>query len=157
MRRKDREVTGADALEEILEKCQVCRLALHGPEYPYVVPLNFGYARDGERFSLYFHGAREGTKMVLLRADPRAAFEMDTALRLIPANDACAFTMEYESLTGCGLLSVLEGEEKRAGLSAIMRQYAPGRTFSFRPAELESVAVLRLSVLEMTGKRLCRG
>ena len=56
MRRKDREVTEIREIIEIIEKCDVCRLALFAEQYPYIVPLNFGFIYDGAMLTLYFHG-----------------------------------------------------------------------------------------------------
>ena len=42
MRRKDREITGRENIEPILQACKVCRVAMTGPDgWPYVIPLNF--------------------------------------------------------------------------------------------------------------------
>jgi len=54
MRRKDREVTD---LSEIMKNCDVCRLALNDDGFPYILPLNFGMAVNGEKITLYFHSA----------------------------------------------------------------------------------------------------
>ena len=45
-----------------MKKCDVCRIAMQGDEYPYVIPLNFGMAVDGQQVVLYFHGAQTGMK-----------------------------------------------------------------------------------------------
>ena len=45
MRRKDREITDPAAIAEIIHRCDVLYLGLNDPEdpdYPYVVPVNFG-------------------------------------------------------------------------------------------------------------------
>ncbi len=153
MRRKDREITDIDQIEMILAKNNVCRLALHGEEYPYLLPLNYGYVRQGDRFRLYFHGAREGMKMDALRRDSHAAFEVDCETRVIQGKAPGEYTMAYESVVAIGVLSIVEGDEKRDGLAAIMRQVAPGETFAFDQATLLGVTVLCLEVSQITGKR----
>ena len=42
MRRRDREITDKQEILEVMRKCDVCRVALHDGDYPYIVPLNFG-------------------------------------------------------------------------------------------------------------------
>jgi len=42
MRRSDREVKDFEDIVAIMEKCDVCRIALNNNGYPYIVPLNFG-------------------------------------------------------------------------------------------------------------------
>ena len=77
MRRKDREVTDLSDIIGIMENCDVCRLALNDDGYPYILPLNFGMAVNGDKITLYFHSALEGYKVGLIRNDNRASFEMD--------------------------------------------------------------------------------
>ena len=87
MRRKDRAMTDPAQLRRLLEQCQVMRLAMTGPQGPYVVPLNFGYALEPNgRLQLFFHCAAQGRKIRLLEADPRVCFEMDCQypLRIFP-------------------------------------------------------------------------
>ena len=60
MRRKDREITDKQDILEVMRKCDVCRIALHNGDYPYVVPLNFGLQVEKDMPVLYFHGALEG-------------------------------------------------------------------------------------------------
>ncbi len=63
MRRQEREIRDEAEIQEILEKGLVCRLGLYDGQYPYVVPLNYGY-RNG---CMYFHCAREGRKIDILK------------------------------------------------------------------------------------------
>ena len=42
MRRRDREITDKQDILEVMRKCDVCRIALHDGDYPYIVPLNLG-------------------------------------------------------------------------------------------------------------------
>ena len=50
------------AIEEVIARAPVCRLALSDNGEPYVVPMNFGYS-DGV---LYFHGAPNGRKIDII-------------------------------------------------------------------------------------------
>ena len=47
MRRKDREIKDFNEIIEIIRKCDVCRIALHDGDFPYIVPLNFGLDVQG--------------------------------------------------------------------------------------------------------------
>lgn len=42
MRRHDREITDKNEILEIMNLCDVCRLAFKDGDYPYILPLNFG-------------------------------------------------------------------------------------------------------------------
>ena len=65
MRRGERAIESKDGQKAILEHCRVCSLAFSGDEYPYVIPLNYGFVwnEDQETPVLYFHGAPVGTKI----------------------------------------------------------------------------------------------
>ena len=49
MRRKKRQVTDLESIKNLVEKSQVVRIALNGEDYPYVVPVNFGYEWNEEK------------------------------------------------------------------------------------------------------------
>ena len=51
MRRIDREIADRSAIESIINRASVCRLALSEDDQPYIVPLCFRY-KDND---LYFH------------------------------------------------------------------------------------------------------
>jgi nitroimidazol reductase NimA-like FMN-containing flavoprotein (pyridoxamine 5'-phosphate oxidase superfamily) len=70
LRRTDREITDADAIERVLREGAYTTIALSGREGPYVVTLSYGYDADARR--LYFHVALEGRKLDMIAEDPRA-------------------------------------------------------------------------------------
>ena len=152
MRRADRQVTDVRAMREIMQRCDAVCIAFSG-ETPYVVPMSFGYEEEDGRFTLYLHGAMEGEKMARIRENPRVAFTMYGGNRILEGKSACAYTTTYESLCGSGTIALLEGEEKRRGIDALMRHYAPDRQLPVEKDVLARTAVLRLSVFELTGKR----
>lgn len=153
MRRKDREITGDQALADILKAGTVCSLALQGDVYPYVVPLNYGFALEDGGFILYFHCAGEGEKLERMRANPHVAFSIVSHAEVYgDLDDACSYSTAYQSILGRGMLSIVQGIEKYTGMQAIMRQAAPGQDFAMAESLLEHVTILRLDVHEITGK-----
>ena len=114
MRRADREITDLVEIEAILHRAVVCRLAMCEGARPYIVPLCFGY--DGS--ALYFHSAREGRKLDLIRANPNVCFEFDIETQVVPAAQPCAWSMRYLSVVGWGQASLIRDlEEKRRALA----------------------------------------
>ena len=111
MRRTDREITDRAEILAVMEKCQVCRLALHNGDYPYILPVNFGMEEKDGQLVLYCHGAAEGTKYDLMRADPRASFEMDCEHNIILYDERMSCNMGYESVIGYGEVEFLSEEE----------------------------------------------
>ncbi len=157
MRRNDREVTDWEEITDIIRRCEVCHIAFHGVEYPYVVPLNFGFEVRGKQLFLYFHGAAEGHKHELLRENPKVAFAMEHMMGISGSANgmACRCTAFYESVMGEGILEYMEGEEKIAALHCLMQHYTTGplARLHFEPEVLEKTAALRLTVHSFTAKR----
>ncbi|MDO4503427.1 MAG: pyridoxamine 5'-phosphate oxidase family protein [Coriobacteriia bacterium] len=154
MRRSDREVTDPDELLEIMRRCDVCRLALNDDDgFPYIVPLNFGISEHEGSLRLVFHSALAGHKLDLMRADSRAAFEMDCDHVLQYFEDRGYCTMSYASVMGKGRIRMMEGDEKAVALQQLMDQYHPGKNAYFNPAAMDRTAVYCLEVESMTGKR----
>ena len=153
MRRQDREITDRKEIIGIMKSCDACHIAFHNDDFPYIIPLNFGMSYDGETIKLYFHSAKEGTKLDLLRKNSKVAFAMDCNHNLVMRdNGSC--TMEYESVCGNGTLRLVEDEEKEFGLTAIMEQYHGEKECHFPEQVLKMTEVMELTVNEITGKRL---
>ena len=140
-------------MEEIISRCQVCHLALSSPEgRPYAVALNFGYA-PGSPPALYFHCAGEGKKLELIRQNPRSAFVIDRAIKLVTRPMACDWTMKYESVMGAGAVEIVtDPAERRLALNCIMAQYG-NQSPVYGSAPLGKTLILKLTIEEMTGKR----
>ncbi|MGB4660376.1 MAG: pyridoxamine 5'-phosphate oxidase family protein [Mobilitalea sp.] len=154
MRRKDREISDINDILEIMKKCDVCRLAFHAGKYHYIIPMNFGVTYREGIAKLYFHGAKAGTKLELMKKNANVAFEMDCSHNLILGEIACESTMEYESVCGNGIMRIMGEDEKVAALSALMQQYQPDKKHEFSENEMKAVEVFELTVNEIHGKRL---
>lgn len=157
MRRSDREISSAEEIIEVMERCDVCRLAFNDDGYPYILPLNFGMqVKDGE-ITLFFHGAGEGKKYELLRKDNRVSFEMDCGHRLVTDKDKCSCTMEYESVIGRGRIELVPDEEKYSALCLLMAHYHKEDkeecSFNFNKEVVSRTTVMKLKAEQLTGKR----
>ena len=154
MRRSDREIKSRNEMLAVMEKCDVCRLALNDKAagFPYILPLNFGMKTDGGQIVLYFHGAAEGRKYELMAEDNRVSFEMDCSHRLVTDEATGNCTMEYESVIGRGRLEIVPEEEKDDALCVLMQHYHK-EDFAFNKAIIPQTVALKLTVEEMSGKR----
>jgi len=149
MRKKEKEITEASAIEAIIKKSLVCRLALSDDNFPYIVPLCFGY-RDRV---LYFHGSLKGKKIDIIKKNQNICFEFDINTEIVKAEDACHWSMKYRSVIGFGKAVLLEDiEEKRKALNIIMSQYSNG-TFEFNDAILKKSGVIKVEIENMKGKQ----
>ena len=161
MRKSEREVKDAAEKFAALLRCGYMTFAIpRGEGAPYLVPLNFGAELAGERPTLYFHCAREGTKLDLLQKCADVSFCAANMMRVFNKGIApCGYTTDYESVCGSGRAEVLSSEEERLhGLRVLMEHYAqeefPDASFDARALSL--TAVVKVEVSEWTCKRLVR-
>jgi len=149
MRKKDKEIVDVAAVEDVLRRAAVCRLGLCRDDMPYVVPVCFGF-EDG---ALYFHCAKEGKKLDILRKNSNVCFEVDIDCEIVEVGQACGWGMKYKSVVGFGKAVILEDAElKRKGLDVIMRHYSNG-DFGYSEETVEKTAVIKIEIQSMTGKQ----
>lgn len=148
MRKKNKEITDASILDELLRRTKVCRLGLIDGDWPYVVPVNFAYD-DGH---LFVHSAQEGRKMTILRKNPRVCFEVDTEVEVVGGKRPCDYTTKFKSVIGTGQAVLLDDPtEKLDALKILMRRHG-GPDTGFREEVLPLTAVIRIDIVSMTGK-----
>jgi nitroimidazol reductase NimA-like FMN-containing flavoprotein (pyridoxamine 5'-phosphate oxidase superfamily) len=154
MRRTDREMTNRNELIQILQKADVCRIAINSFPAPYIVPLNFGYKWD-EKLELFFHCANEGRKLTLLSENNSVGFEIDIDHELVKAEKACGWGMKYKSIIGFGKITEIPDEPgKMAGLDRIMKHYGFfDKNIDYDKIVLGNTKVLKLDVIEISGKQ----
>ena len=156
MRRKDREVTDPAKIAEIISRCTCCRVGFCDSGEVYIVPLSFGYEIKDGGCTLYFHGAKEGRKIDLIRKNPEVGFEMDTDCAIYAvgeAETACDYTARFQSVVGNGVMSIVpEAEEKRLGLTLLMEHNAGKREWAFHEKMVEAVTVFKLKVTKLSCK-----
>lgn len=149
MRRSDKEISDQNLLDEILKKAQVCRLAVSYKDMPYIIPMNFGYADK----VMYFHSAQEGLKLLILRENPQACFEVEVETQIIASEQACNWTMKYKSVVGFGEVEFIDDlAGKREGMKIIIQQYAENNNLP-TDASLAGVTLFKLKINTMTGKQ----
>ena len=143
MRRKDREVTDIEKIEEILDACKVSRIGL-------------GYSLEDGRLVLYYHGANEGKKLELVKENPQVGFEMDCGHELVEGRLACQHSYHYASIIGNGEARVItEPEEKLKALAVIMKHQTGKefQEFETNPRLEKAVSIIKVEVGEYTCKR----
>ena len=149
MKRKDKQITGSKEIQSIIGRSVVCRLAMVSGSQPYVVPLCFGF----EGNCLYFHCAKEGKKVEILKTNNNVCFEFDIDQEVIPADKACSFGMKYLSVIGFGKASFIDDEkEKQKALDIIMRQYSE-KSWDFSNDFITHILVVKVEIDSITGKQ----
>lgn len=156
MRRKDREITDRRELDDILERAEVCHLALADQDVPYIVTMNYGY-RPGSSPALFLHCAAQGKKLNIIRRNNLACFQVTLDHRLIETQVRCNCGMQYKSVVGMGRINALtQYDEKIEGLNCLVRHYHGQDRPRYTPAYVNATTVLRLDIQELTGKK-CEG
>ncbi len=151
MRRANREVKNFDEIVKIVEECKVIRIAIKDEEGLYIVPLNFGYTCEGDKFTFYFHSAKQGRKIDAFTANAQVAFEMDCEHELVEAEKACGYSYKFASIIGAGTVKFLDEEEKLNALSMLMK-HQTGKDFAFDEKMAKGVAVYALEAESLTAK-----
>ena len=149
MRRKDREVTDLQEIFDILLRCDTVRIGMTGP---YIVPVSFGAEIVDGKVVIYFHCAREGQKVDILKSDSRVCIEADRFIKIEPTDHG--ITTRYESMIGSGSCQFLNDEQEIIhGLKLITDHYGYYDYDLTHCRALEHVFVGRIVLDEITGKR----
>ena len=150
MRRNEREIQAPGEIDAIIQRAQVCRIGLSENDVPYVVPVNFGYAG----YCLYFHCATEGRKLDIIRHNSRVCFEMDTDQQIVkPDGPPCKFSARYRSVIGFGRASIVQHSEEKSTALNIIAQHYGGDPYGFSEEEMKTVAIVKIDISSMTGKK----
>lgn len=154
VRRSDRELTDPAELDAILAEGKFVTIAMARDNEPYLVTMSYGF--DPERRALYFHAAPEGLKYAFMEANPEvcATVVLDGGY----VRGECEH--HYTSAVIRGRLSrVTDSAELRSGMRVLLDHLEAGSPeYAETPAlerdeAYERMAVLRLDIDELTGKR----
>ncbi|MDM8533705.1 pyridoxamine 5'-phosphate oxidase family protein [Clostridiaceae bacterium HSG29] len=150
MRRKEKKIHSLVNLEKIINEAQVLRVGMSVNDIPYIVPLNFGYKDN----VFYFHCAKEGKKIDIIRKNNKVAFEMDIDNELVKNEVSCKFTVNYRSIIGTGIATIIDDKkEKIEGLNIIMKHYSNMDEFKYVDRAIDMIYVVKIEVIEMVGKQ----
>jgi hypothetical protein len=148
IRRKDRALPEDEAYRILAQGEDGVLATWGGDGYPYAVPMN--HVLEGG--ALYLHCASAGHRLDNLAHCDKVSYCVVTDRDVVPAE----LSTDYRSAIVFGsAVRVEEPEEKRRGLLALVRRFAPGHL----EAGLQSiethfghVTVLRVDIHRITGK-----
>lgn len=144
-----------ELVHAILDEAYVCHLGFVRDGAPVVLPTLF--ARVGE--TLYVHGST-GSRPLRMTGEPDPGLPVCLTVThvdaLILARSAFHHSINYRSVVVHGTAhQVIDPEEKRLALDALVDHVVPGRSADSRPAnkkELAATAVIRLDLAEVSAK-----
>ena len=150
MRRNDREVTDFNEIVDILKRADTLHLGIFGEEFPYVVPLSYGFESSDGKIVFYVHGAAEGKKHDLISADSRICAEVSIFHRY--AKTARSITCEYESVIGYGRAERVYDNEAEHGI-ALLVSHCGYEGYDCPTKTLSHMTIYKITLESFTGKR----
>ncbi len=119
------EITDEKIISEILDTAQFGTLALCVENKPYSVPINFVEC-EGE---VFFHGAKKGRKIDIMKQNANASFSVVEDYSLLPSyfssdkGDACPATHMFKSIIIDGTIEFIEEYDKKVkAMGALMQK-----------------------------------
>ncbi|MGW0564836.1 pyridoxamine 5'-phosphate oxidase family protein [Streptomyces sp. NPDC003016] len=154
-RSRERASYDRELVHAILDEGYVCHLGFVRDGAPVVLPTLYG--RIGDR--LYVHGSTGSRPLRMAgRSDPGLAVCLTVTHvdGLVLARSAFHHSINYRSVVVHGIAhAVVDEEERRTALDALVDHVVPGRSYDSRPAdakELAATAVIRLDLEEVSAK-----
>ena len=138
---------------QIIEKAKILHLGLFDSEYPYVLPLHYGYDYTDKTLIFYMHSAKEGHKLDLIRANPNVCIELECDAELVSGGEVpCKYGSTFASVIGRGHAAVIDDvQEKIKGLSLLMKNQT-GQEFAINNQMASTVEVIKVTVFDFTAK-----
>lgn len=157
VRRRDRQIESDEEIRSLLEAGQVGFIATSVDDQPYLHSNLYWYDADTHR--IYFHTAREGRTRNNIEANPAVCFSIGEMGRLLPAETALDFSVEYSGVVVFGRARWIEDpSEAEYGLQGLLDKYFPeldpGVDYrSITPEEITRTSVFAVEIETWSGKR----
>ncbi|MCP4165815.1 MAG: pyridoxamine 5'-phosphate oxidase family protein [Chloroflexi bacterium] len=161
VRRSDRAVNDDAWIRQQLHAAAVGILALSDGKQPFINTNIFVY--NEKEHAIYLHTAGRGQTRSVVESNANVCFSVFDMGRLLPADIALEFSVEYSSVVVFGKASVIEEEEEEeeeatTALQALLDKYfphlRPGKDYRPPvPEELKRTSVFRLDIESWSGKQ----
>ncbi len=157
VRRRDRAVNDDAWIADLLGRASMATMATANAGQPFINSNIFAYVPA--QHVIYVHTARYGRTRANAEGGTAVCLSVSEMGRLLPADVALEFSVEYAGVVVFGTLHVVEdAAEAAAGLQLILDKYAPhlrpGEHYRATTAEeLVRTSVFRIDIEEWSGKR----
>jgi len=145
IRRADREVTDESWIRSFLQKVPSGVVGTAIDNHPFLTNILFVY--DEDRNSIYFHTNRLGRLKTNIETNPHVCLTVTSMGRLLPADVALEFSVEYASVVIFGKAGI--AEDPQYGLELLMDKYFPHLTAGQDYRPITAGELLRTSVFEL--------
>lgn len=156
IRRPDRAVEDQAWIRSLLARAAVGTLATAWGDQPAINSNLFVY--EAASNSIYLHTARKGRTRSNIELNEHVCFGVHEMGRILPADQALEFSVEYAGVVVFGRGSVVtDAVEAERALQLLLDKYAPhlrpGRDYrAITPDEIRATSVYRISIEEWSGK-----
>lgn len=157
VRREDRAVDDEAWIKQFLKTADVGTLATIHDGQPFLNQNLFVYDEDSH--AVYIHTARKGRTRANVDQDEKVSFAIMEMGRLLPADEALEFSVEYAGVVIFGTSSIVEDEaESTHILQLLLDKYAPHLSAGndYRPPvpeELKRTSVFKVSIDDWSAKK----
>ncbi len=149
MRRKDREILDRKEIDSLIRSEKVMHLALSDNNIPFVVPLFYVFDEN----ALFFHSAKNGSKIEILKRNNIVCFEIFSGYGIIESEIACDFEAKHHTVIGTGTASFIEGDsEKKMRLDMIVARFTQ-RKFEYPVHQFNATAIVQIDISSVKGKK----
>jgi uncharacterized protein len=149
MRRKDREIADREEIDAIFHTGKVMYIALADDNVPFLVPVFYAY--DGE--AVYFHSAQVGTKIDILKRNPKVCFAISLDHGIAKSDTVCDFEAKHRTIIGVGVASFVDEKMKKVNvLDRIVAKFTDQK-FEYPTKTLDRTAVVRIAIESIKGKK----
>lgn len=156
IRRKDRAKDDA-WIRAFLHHAPYGSLATAVDSQPFINTRLFVY--DEAAHAIYLHGAKVGRTLTNIDVNDQVCFSASEIGRLLPADQAVEFSVEFASVIVFGRVAIVTSEEEALhSLDILMEKYFPhlqsGKDYRPpEPKDLKITAVFRIDIESWSGKQ----
>lgn len=157
VRRADRAVEDEPWIKALLHQAPWGVMATVHNAQPFINSNLFVY--DEPNQAIYLHTAKAGRTRTNIEANNGVCFSVSRMGRLLPAEEALEFSVEYQGVTIFGRVYLIEEEtEAKRALQMLLDKYFPHLQpdedyRGITPEELRRTSVYRLEITEWSGKK----
>ena len=143
-------------IRETLHHGQIAHIASLWDDQPFITPSTYFY--DETHHRLIFHSNITGRVRANIERNPRVCVEISELGKMLPANVAMEFSLQYRSVMVFGTATIIEDpEEKRTFLHQVIGKYFGDMRIGvdYRPAtdqELKRTSVYEIRIESWSGK-----
>ncbi len=137
-------------INEVIQSCKTCFLAMSVNDQPYVLPMNFALEGD----TVILHSAQSGRMWETLKQNPSVCINWTLGEELAwqDVQVGCSYRVKSKSVIVEGKAEIIEDyDEKYRLLGVLMGQYSE-REFKFNRPAVVNVGIIKVSMDKISGK-----